>query len=320
VQEHSPVSRPVKRWRRAAAISAAGLTTLATVACLHEKNARAATLPAPDHVVVVVLENHSYSQIIGNPSAPYLNSLAGGGANFTNFAAETHPSEPNYFAMFSGSTQGITNDACPPPGSPYGTANLAQEITDVGRSWGSYNEGLPSEGSTVCTRNSAGYARKHSPWFSFSNVPASTGHTFAQWPTDFTSLPTVSFVIPNLCHDMHNCSVRAGDTWLRTKLGPYAAWAPTHNSVLIVTTDEDDDSGVNRIATIFYGAHVKVGSYPAAYGHYNLLRTIEDMYGTAHAGNAASATPITEAWRSPGPPASTPPAPSPRASLTPQRS
>jgi acid phosphatase len=107
----------------------------------------------------------------------------------------------------------------------------------------------------------------------------------------------VSFVIPNLCHDMHDCSVSTGDSWLRTKLGSYADWAPTHNSVLIVTTDEDDESAGNRIPTIFYGAHVKVGRYSTPYDHYHLLRTIEDMYGTAHAGNAASVAPITEAWR-----------------------
>jgi hypothetical protein len=298
VQEHPAVLRLARRrrGRRAAAVPAAGLMALATAACLHPA-AHATVLPAPDHVVVVVFENHAYSQIIGSPNAPYINSLADGGANFTNFSAEAHPSEPNYFAMFSGSTQGITNDACPPPGSPYGTANLAKEITDAGHSWGSYNEGLPAEGSTVCIKSSTRYARKHNPWFSFSNVPASTGHTFAEWPSDLSTLPTVSFVIPNLCNDMHDCSVRTGDTWLRDKLGSYASWARAHNSVLIVTTDEDDSSAGNRIPTLFYGAHVKTGSYPASYGHYDLLRTIEDMYRTSHAGNASSASPITEAWQ-----------------------
>jgi hypothetical protein len=263
---------------------------LATVAGLQE-SADAATIPTPDHVVVVVFENHGYSQMIGNSSAPYINSLARGGANFTNFTAETHPSQPNYFAMFSGSTQGITNDVCPPPGSPYSTANLAKEVADVGRSWGSYNEGLPSQGSLVCTKSSTRYARKHNPWFSFSNVPASTGHTFSQWPTHFTTLPTVSFVVPNLCNDMHDCSVRTGDTWLHNKLGPYASWARAHNSLLIVTTDENDGRSGNKIVTVFYGAHVKVGNYSTAYNHYNTLRTIENMYGTTHAGKAASATP-----------------------------
>ena len=270
------------------------VAAVGAVAGVRER-AGAATIPVLDHVIVVVFENHSFSQIIGSSSAPYINSLANGGANMTNFHAETHPSEPNYFAMFSGSTQGITDDACPPPGSPYSAANLGAEVRAIGRSWGSYNESLPAEGSTVCS--SGDYARKHNPWFSFSNVPASTGHTFAQFPSDFTTLPTVSFVVPNLCSDMHDCSVRTGDTWLRNNLGGYATWAAAHNSALIVTFDEDNGLSGNRIATVFSGAHVKQGSYGTSYNHYNLLRTIEDMYGTGHAGNAAGAVPISEVWQ-----------------------
>lgn len=278
----------------AAAALAVFMAAVGAVAGVRER-AHAATIPALDHVVVVVFENHAFSQVIGSSNAPYINSLATGGANLTAFSAETHPSEPNYFAMFSGSTQGITNDACPPPGSPYATANLGAEIRAVGRSWGSYNEGLPAEGSTTCSTGR--YARKHNPWFSFSNLPASTGHTFAQFPSDFATLPTVSFVVPDLCDDMHDCSVRTGDTWLRNNLGGYATWAATHNSVLIVTFDEDNGSAGNRIATVVSGAHVRPGGYGTTYNHYNLLRTIEDMYGTGHAGNAASAAPISEIWQ-----------------------
>jgi phosphatidylinositol-3-phosphatase len=296
VRKHPAVVSLVRRRRHLAAVCAAGLVTIAVVTGLRQGDP-AAALPSPDHVVVVVFENRTYPQIIGSSDAPYISSLADRGADFTRFSAETHPSQPNYFAMFSGSTQGITTDACPPPGSPYGTANLAKEIIDAGHTWGSYNEGLPAEGSRVCTDGSTKYARKHNPWFSFGNVPASTGHTFAAWPTDFTTLPTVSFVIPNLCDDMHDCSVRTGDTWLKDTLGSYAAWAPAHNSLLIVTTDEDDKSAGNRISTLFYGAHVRAGRYSTAYDHYSVLRTIEDMYGTNHAGAAASATPITEIWR-----------------------
>jgi phospholipase C len=295
VPDHVLESRPprrARRWLAAAALTVAGLL-LITYFTGVQKRANAAGVPTLDHVVVVVFENHSRSQII--PAASYMTSLSGAGADFTNFTAETHPSEPNYMDMFSGTNQGVTDDACPPPGSPYSTANLGKELSDAGRTWGSYNEDLPAEGSTVC--NSGNYARKHNPWFSFSNVPASTGHTFAQFPTDFTTLPTVSFVVPNLCNDMHDCSVATGDSWLRTHLDAYAQWAPAHNSVLIVTFDEDNGLAGNRIATFFSGAHVKPGSYATQYDHYNLLRTIEDMYGTTHAGNAASAAPITEAWQ-----------------------
>ncbi|MFF0477638.1 alkaline phosphatase family protein [Streptomyces sp. NPDC004284] len=254
----------------------------------------AATVPTPDHVVVVVFENHAYNQIIDSSSAPYINSLKAGGANLTQSYGETHPSQPNYFAMFSGSTQGITDDSCYTPGFS-SAPNLASELIAAGKTWKSYNETLPSQGSTTCS--SGKYARKHNPWFGFSNVPTSSAYTMAQFPTDYTTLPQVSFVVPNLCSDMHDCSVGTGDTWLKNNLGAYATWAKTHNSLLVVTFDEDNRLAGNKIATVLYGQQVVPGSTSATtYNHYNLLRTIEDMYGTTHAGQAANAAPITGIW------------------------
>ncbi|MEZ0075340.1 alkaline phosphatase family protein [Planotetraspora sp. GP83] len=257
----------------------------------------AATVPSPSHVVVVVLENHAYSQVIGSSSAPYINSLATGGANLTQFYAETHPSQPNYYALFSGKTQGITGDACVTIGFS-SAANLGSELIAAGQTWGSYNEGLPSQGSTVCTNSSGKYAQKHNPWFGFSNVPTSTAYTFTQFPTNFTTLPKVSFVVPNLCNDMHDCSVSTGDTWVKNKLGAYATWAKSNNSLLIVTFDEDNRLSGNRIAAVVYGQPVIPGSSSSTtYNHYNLLRTLEDMAGlTTHAGNAATASDITGIW------------------------
>ncbi|MGI5162506.1 alkaline phosphatase family protein [Microbispora sp. CA-102843] len=282
-------SRRITALATAFTLSAASLGLWAAGGC-----AQTATLPTPDHTVVVVFENHAYSQVIGSSSAPYINSLKSGGANLTAFYAETHPSQPNYFAMFSGSTQGVTDDSCYTPGFS-SAPNLASELIAAGKSWASYNETLPSQGSTTCS--SGKYARKHNPWFGFSNVPTSTAYTFAQFPTDFTKLPKVSFVIPNLCSDMHDCSVSTGDTWLNNNLGAYATWAKTHNSLLVVTFDEDNRLSGNRIATVLYGQPVLAGSSSGTtYNHYNLLRTIEDMYGTGHAGNAASASAISGIW------------------------
>src|SRR3954469_749859 len=113
---------PMKFRHRLGVALALTAATAGVVAA--QTQAQAASVPTFDHVVVAVFENHGYSQIIGSSSAPYFNSLATGGANFTNYAAITHPSQPNYFAMFSGSTQGITDDSCPPPGAPYTKANL----------------------------------------------------------------------------------------------------------------------------------------------------------------------------------------------------
>ena len=259
--------------------------------------AHAATLPTPDHVIVVMLENHAYSQVIGSSSAPYINSLKTGGANLTASYGITHPSQPNYMAIFSGGTRGITDDSCYTPGFS-SAANLGSELIAAGRTWRSYNEGLPSQGSTVCTNSSTQYARKHNPWFAFSNVPTSTAYTFAQFPTDYTTLPKISFVVPNLCDDMHDCSVNTGDTWVKNKLGAYATWAKTHNSLLIVTFDEDNSQSGNHIPTVIYGQHVTAGSSSSTtYNHYNMLRTLEDLAGlTTHAGSAASASDITGIW------------------------
>ncbi len=258
--------------------------------------AQAATLPAPDHVIVVVMENHAYSQVIGSSSAPYINNtLKAGGANLTASYAITHPSEPNYYALFSGSTQGRTDDSCVSVGS-ISAPNLGSELLAAGKTWASYNESLPSQGSTTCS--SGKYAQKHNPWFGFGNVPTSSAYTFAQFPTDYTTLPKVSFVVPNLCSDMHDCSVGTGDTWIKNNLGAYATWAQTHNSLLVVTFDEDNSLSGNRIPTVLYGQHVTAGSSSAGtYNHYNVLRTLEDLAGlTAHAGNAATATDITGVW------------------------
>ncbi|MEU3493566.1 alkaline phosphatase family protein [Kitasatospora cineracea] len=292
------LSRRTKRRLTAAGSAVALAATSFGLWAAAGSTAQAAALPTPDHVIVVVMENHAYSQVIGSSSAPYLNNtIKAGGANLTQSYGLTHPSEPNYYMLFSGSNQGRTDDSCVSVGS-MSAPNLASELIASGRSWGSYNEGLPSQGSTTCSNSSGKYAQKHNPWFGFSNVPTGTAYTMAQFPTDYTKLPKVSFVVPNLCNDMHDCSVTTGDTWIKNNLGAYATWAQTHNSLLVVTFDEDNSLSGNRIPTLFYGQHVTPGSSSATtYNHYNVLRTLEDLAGlTAHAGNAASATDITGIW------------------------
>jgi len=245
----------------------------------------------PAHVVVVIEENHSSGDIIGDSSAPYLNSLAAQGVNFTQSFAVTHPSEPNYLALFSGSTQGLTDDSCP---HAFTGANLAGELIAAGDTFAGYSESMPSSGYTGCTVGA--YARKHNPWVDFASVPAADNRTFAAFPHDFNTLPTVAFVVPNLLNDMHDGTVARADGWLRTNLNAYAQWAKTHDSELIVTWDEDDNSADNHIPTLMVGAHVKPGSYAERIDHYSVLRTLEDLYGLPHAGASAQAAPITDAF------------------------
>ncbi len=130
-----------------------------------------------------------------------------------------------------------------------------------------------------------------------NQIPTTTNQPFTAFPTDFTKLPTVSFVIPNLNRDMHDGSISQGDTWLRNNMDKYIQWAKTHNSLFILTFDEDDGKHNNNIPTIFSGSIVKGGKDTTQINHYNVLRTIEDMYGLPHAGNAAFVTTITNCWK-----------------------
>jgi acid phosphatase len=255
---------------------------------------QAATLPTYAHVVIVIEENRSQANIIGNQAAPFINALAAGGAMMAQSFAETHPSEPNYLAMFAGNTFGLTKDSCPVDVGAQ--PNIASGLLAAGRTFGGFAEDLPAVGSTVCSAGK--YARKHVPWVNFSNVPTTLSVPFSAFPAsgNYASLPTVSFVIPNNDNNMHDGSIAQGDAWLNRQLSPYANWAKVNNSLLIVTWDEDDGGARNQIPTVFYGAHIQPGSYNETISHYNVLSTLEEMYGLPKTGYAASAPVIATIW------------------------
>lgn len=249
-------------------------------------------IPRPDHTVVVLLENEDSRKVLGSSAAPYLTGLARQGATMTESYGVTHPSQPNYLALFSGSPQGTTNDFCPRNFS--GRPNLATQLAGAGLTFTGFAESMPSAGYTGCATGR--YQRKHNPWVDFDNVPASSNQTFDAFPSDYTKLPTVAFVTPNMCHDMHDCSVRTGDDWVRDNLGAYAVWARSHNSLLVVTFDENSGGTVNPIATILVGAMVRPGIYTERMDHYTLLRTLEAAHGLAPLGNAARQNPLSDVW------------------------
>lgn len=241
---------------------------------------------------MVIEENHSYGQIIGNASMPYLNGLAANGALFTNAHAVTHPSEPNYIALFSGSPHGVTDDSCP---HTFTSPNLTSELLAAGRTFVGYAESLPETGSTVCAAGQ--YGRKHAPWIDFSNVPKTLSVDFTHFPHDYASLPTVSFVIPNLDNDMHDGTPAQADAWLKDNLDGYVRWAMSHNSLLIVTWDENGGASGNTIPLVVAGQHVTPARYTQRITHYNVLRTLEDFYRLPALGASSSAAPITGVWR-----------------------
>jgi len=318
---------------------------------------RSDRVPKFKHVVIVIEENKSYQDIIGSPYTPYINSLAAQGASFTNAHGEWHPSQPNYLALFAGLTpeeltvltQGVvTGDQCIQPRSIQ-RPNLASELGAQQFSFTGYAEDVPSDLSKcytpgqdkdpngdapwVVNADKDTYVSKHIPWLNFADVPASVTLPLTEFPKDYTKLPTISFVIPNDQNNMHPAeangptekdmmkwskSLRAADDWLKKNLDGYIQWAKTHNSLFILTWDEDSSpqvcsdkkdidlatrsdlcksmypSGVirypdkngtppmyNRIPTIFVGSGVKAkaGGYGECITHYDILRTLEDMYG-----------------------------------------
>jgi hypothetical protein len=244
-------------------------------------------LPQPDHLVVVIFENHSFDQIIDSADAQFINKLARDGALFINAYGVAHPSQPNYFALFSGSTQGVHDDRR----HTFDTPTLTSVLAAANKSF----IGFVETESKLFGFIETGSSHDHNPWESFINARAAQ-RNFKEFPDDFAQLPTVSFVIPSLAHSMHDGSVRDGDAWLKTHFGAYAQWAKAHNSLLIITFDEDDKKAGNHIATIFYGAYVRPGHYAEPITHYSVLSTILAMYGLASLGEAATSQPIRAIW------------------------
>lgn len=248
---------------------------------------QASTLPALDHIFVIIEENKPIGTIIGNASAPYINNLAKRYALATNYYAVAHPSLPNYLALTSGSTHGVTNDCSPPSaGCKLNAPNIADEIEKSHRTWKEYAESMPSD---CYADNTGDYATKHNPFIYYTDIAGDSARCkahivpFERLASDLRSVhttPNFAFITPNLCNDMHNCSVATGDAWLKNQVPAIlnSAAFQAQNSLLIITWDEGDSS-TNRIAAILAGPAVKRGYASATYyDHYALLHTIEQSW------------------------------------------
>jgi len=204
--------------------------------------AQAASVPAFDHVFVIVMENHSYGEIIGSSAAPYINSLLTSGALATNYTAVAHPSLPNYLALTGGSTFGITTDCntC-----WVNASNIGDSLESVGSAWKAYEESMPS---ACYVGDSSPYAQKHDPFIYFNDIRTNTSRCqshvvpYTQLATDLKSsstTPNYSFITPNMCDDMHDCSVGTGDAWLQQQV-PAILGSPastSQRSLLAITWD-----------------------------------------------------------------------------------
>jgi phosphatidylinositol-3-phosphatase len=252
---------------------------------------RAANPVRPRRVVWIVMENQAYSSVIGSRSAPYLNRLAAACGLATNFTAEAHPSLPNYLAMTSGSTQGVTDDRSP-SSHPVGGASI---FSQVGTGWRALEDSMPH---TCALSNAGQYAVRHNPATYYTGVrgPCRAQDVplhGAQATTPFT------FVTPNLCHDMHSCSVSTGDRWLAGWL-PGLLRTPAYRSgatAVFITWDEDDGAAHQHIPTLVVSPDTRPGTRSAtAFDHYSMLATTEDLLGVPRLGAAAHATSMSGAF------------------------
>jgi len=236
-----------------------------------------------DHIVVVWEENKDATEV---RDLPFIAELRSMGLTFSRCYGVARPSQPNYIAVFAGSTLGVSDNNDHDLSGP----TLHSRYADAGLSMVSYAEDLPSAGfrGTASTLPTT-YVRKHNPAASFPEVPDAAIQPFSAFPTDaagFAALPELSFVIPNLDNDMHDGSMAQADEWLRNKLGAYADWARSNGSLLILTFDEPNTaSGSNLsapILTVFVGDGLAAGAVDGRpIDLYRLSDYLLDCFGLA---------------------------------------
>jgi hypothetical protein len=275
-----------------------------------------ATLPhAYHHVIWIWMENHSFSDIIGNTSqAPYINSIASHCGLATNYHNTTHPSLPNYLAATSGIAQGSL------PVTTYTDCNVSVicdmtvgSVFGQGESWKAYEESMPSN----CDKSNSGeYAARHNPAVYYTSLSgcSSKDVPYTKLATDLadSALPAFSFITPNLIDDMHDGTIAQGDAWLARNL-PVILNSPQYRSgttAVFVTWDEGsggypiedcDNSGVTdtscKVPTIVISPTTPAGTKSGTFfDHYSLLGTTEQLLGLPRLASASSATTMTAAF------------------------
>jgi hypothetical protein len=271
------------------------LAALALSSCGSSSSSRPLTGPvrpsASSHVVVVMMENEERRSVIGSPDAPYITGLARRYATAPDSFAIRHPSLPNYLALVSGSTHGISSDctSCAVTGPNVGT-----QLEAAGRSWKAYLEGLPSP----CFDGAAAgrYAKKHDPFAYWASTRCGHRASFGVLDRDLRAgtLPDFALVTPDLCRDMHDCSVAVGDRFLSVLVPRLLTGIGPHGYVVLTFDEGSTNAGCcggahgGRIATIVAGPDVQRGrALRTPVTHYGVLRTIEDTFGLAHLGAAA---------------------------------
>jgi phospholipase C len=265
----------------------------------------AAKLPAIRTVWVILFENHNWSQIFGNATAPYMNSLVTTGAYAREYYNPplNHPSLPNYLWIEAGDNLGILDDNEPPFHSSSTTDHLVDYLEKANISWKAYEESI--DGATCPIGETALYAPKHDPFVYFSDINGNLNPTaarclahvrpYGELASDIASgsVARYNFITPNLCHDMHDCAVAAGDAWLSTNLPVIMGSSQYKNDGAVFVTWDEADDGDGPIGMIVMSPKAKAGySNSIHYDHSSLLKTLQEIFGVApllrHAGDPST--------------------------------
>ncbi len=278
----------------------------ATLACA---TPALATMPGFGHVFIVVEENHSYSSVVGNTSMPFLNMLINNYGLATQYYANAHPSLPNYLWLTTGGNDGLTSDVCP---ATVTQDNVVRHLNAAAISWKVYAENLPYAGFLGCSA-SGGYVAKHNPFVYFGNVKSNLTNRqrivpFSRFASDRRQhkLPRYSFIVPNLCHDAHDCSLSVADSWLNSNLTPLLntnMFQSGGGAALIIVFDEstggDTSHGGGQVEWVIVGPNIRPGYRSTTfYQHQNTLRLMLEGLGvTSYPQGAATASDMREFFR-----------------------
>jgi len=234
---------------------------------------------------VIVMENRSYAEAMAQP---YTARLASEFAVASNYYAISHPSLPNYLALTSGSTWGISDDdyhALPQGG-------IGRQLTEQGIRWRAYMESM----TAGCRNSPAPYAVRHNPFAYYGGGCPANVVPLTRLDADLQgTTPRFVWITPNLCNDGHDCSWKAADDFLRGLVpNILASEAWRAGGVLFVAWDEDDGRGDNRVPLIVASQHLAVHSPSQRHDHYSLVATIEDRLSVPRLGEAEQATLLSE--------------------------
>ena len=250
--------------------------------------------PTP-HIMVIMMENKDFSQVIGQSDQPYTNSLAAHYGLATASYAFGHPSLPNYLVIVSGSNQEVTDDNPPSAHSFPNATTLADQLVGAGFSVKAYAENLPSPPDA----NAGEYAVRHVPWEYFPHTKITVASSSSLiGDLDGAAAPDFVWYTPNLIDDEHDGTVQQGDAFLSNLIPAVQAtsWYQAGGQIVVEWDEADtENSGINgggggHIPTIVISSALKAHpqSDPTPVDTAGILRSIEDAYGLAPLGTAAN--------------------------------